>query len=325
MAQMGTRSIFFSLEQKAGQLFERMSAQALEENPRDIKQMILDDDPRLAEVRDLYKNLRIVDNVPDKGRKAIDMTPEKIEAVVRETNITHFEGAPVDVVVIDHLGILKVSKEAPRAIQSDPLQAAGYNMEALFQVCKATDVFMMVLQQLPKDVKAGVEFPADAGRGGSAQTDFCDLILAIWRPEQEADIEEATKIARQGQYKLKLAKNRYGPDVIEHLYFDKNCLRIVPVIEIAMPLDDVANEPRVEVAGADEKEVSIHLDGNIVNDSSVDSDSIVIAPEGTTEMVSLAEPSDTDIDQRSVAEELGIDFSEDSDGDGEMDISWWES
>lgn len=328
MAQMGTRSIFFSLEQKAGQLFERMAAQALEENPRDIKTMILDDDPRLAEVRDLYKNLRIIDNVPEKGRKAIEMTPEKIEAIIRETNIIHFEGAPVDVVVIDHLGILKVSKEAPRAIQSDPLQAAGYNMEALFQVCKATDVFLMVLQQLPKDVKAGVEFAADAGRGGSAQTDYCDLIFVIWRPEQEADIEEATKIARQGQYKLKLGKNRYGPDVMEHLYFDKNCLRIMPVIEIAMPLDDVAEEPRVEVAGAEEKESAIHLDADSLTADSdvIDESELGSITPTATEKVSLAEPPEgKDIDQRSVAEELGIAMGEDLDGDGEVDLNWWES
>lgn len=328
MAQHGTRSIFFSLEQKAGQLFERIASQVLEYPMSEIKQMIIDDDPQLATVRELYKNLYIVDNVPTETTESVEMSPARIEAIVREVNMTHFQGAPADVVVIDHLGILKVPEDAPRAIKSDPLQAAGYIMEEMFHVCKSVDVFMVVLQQLPKEIKSGVEFEFDAGRGGSAQTDFCDLIFCVWRPEQEAGLEEADKMGRSGQYKLKLAKNRYGSDVIEHLYFDKSCLRIIASDKVIMPLTDISDEPRVDVPGSQDGEV-ITIDAGDLAPAATDpagATATATAPASEPELFGEDEVGNTFVapeptnDTKTVAESLGLAGDEDDDDDSF--ISW---
>lgn len=299
MAAHGTRSIFFSLEQKKGQLFERMTQQVLGVDGDQARLLIKENHESLAEVRELFKNLRIVDNVPTATQEAVEMTAGRVQSIIRETNMMHFEGAPCDVVVIDHLGILKVGKDAPRAIQSDPLQAAGYIMEQMFAVCKAANVFMIVLQQLPKEIKAGVEIEFDAGRGGSAQTDFCDIILTAWRPELEAGIDDAERLNRKGQYKLKASKNRYGPAVTEHMMFDNRCLRIVPTDAIAMPTDDISDTPRVQIEGLD-------LD---------DAPQVELEPTATATATAVLEAPVETADLKETAEMLGL--VEDTDGGSE--------
>jgi hypothetical protein len=269
MADQGTRAIMFSLEQKKGQLYERIACQILGRPPEEVEDLILTADPsredidaavrdaaaaELAQVDALFghKNLFIVDNVPTDTIEAVEMNAERIQEIIAEINMTKFVDGPADVVIIDHLGILKPGPEAPVNVRNDEMQAAGYIMERLFQVSKQADVFMLVLQQLPKDIPAGVPFAKDAGRGGSKQTDYCDLIFGAHRPEQEAGIEPDEKAKRRGHYKLTLLKNRYGAEETAHLMFDTTCLRIVPAARAPMDgLDDIADQPRVEIPGED--------------------------------------------------------------------------
>lgn len=251
MARSGIRSIFFSLEQPAGQLYLRMACQTLEVSMDTAIELIKAGDERLSEVDRLFENLVIVDNVPEDATQMVDMTPSRIMKIIQEINLTRFS-EPAQVVAIDHLGIVKVPEDAPRSVQSDDLQAAGYIMQELFAVTKITDVYMMVLQQLPKEVKAGVSFSMDAGRGGSKQTDYCDFIFQIWRPEQSAELEDEERMALSGQYKLQLGKNRHGASVTANLYFDKATLRILPALNIMPPstgegLADVASGPAVTI------------------------------------------------------------------------------
>lgn len=234
MARTGIRSIFFSLEQPAGQLYLRMVCQTLEVGMDRAMELIVGDDESLGEVDRLFENLVIVDNVPADATQMVDMTPSRIMKIIQEINLTRFS-EPAQVVAIDHLGIVKVPEDAPRSVQSDDLQAAGYIMQELFAVTKITDVFMLVLQQLPKEVKAGVSFSMDAGRGGSKQTDYCDYIAQIWRPEQSSELDDEEKMAVSGQYKLALGKNRHGANTLANLYFDKATLRIIPALSIMPP------------------------------------------------------------------------------------------
>jgi DNA primase/KaiC/GvpD/RAD55 family RecA-like ATPase len=278
MAQHGIRAIMFSLEQKAGALWERMARQVLDIDQQELHELmsglwerikdepmpsdesalrrLLDENcPELAKVNELHKNLYIVDNVPSGDMKALDMTPGRIESIIREVNTTKFEGRPADVVVIDHLGILKVPEDAPLDVRSNDLAAPGYIMQELFEVCKATDVFMMVLQQLPKEIKPGVPFDYDAGRGGSKQTDYCDLIFQIWRPDQQADLDDVERESLAGVYMLKLGKNRHGGSVTAELFFDTHSLRIIPRSWVEMPTRDIEagedDDAAVDISPAD--------------------------------------------------------------------------
>jgi DNA primase/KaiC/GvpD/RAD55 family RecA-like ATPase len=321
MAEHGTRSIFFSLEQKKGQLYERIACQVLGRPPVEVEDLILAADPENAEIdakiRDAaeaelqevdrvfgHQNLFIVDNVPTDTVESVEMSAERIEAIIREINMTKFKDGGADVVIIDHLGILKPGDSAPRNVQNDEMQASGYIMERLFHVCKATDTFMLVLQQLPKEIQPGVLFAKDAGRGGSKQTDYCDLIFGAYRPEQEPGIEDDEKAARRGQYKLALLKNRYGAEEIAHLMFDTNSLRIVPAARVPMPDDDIADKPRVVIPGAE-----------------------VLAPAAGAQnvpdelTVGLGEGPDQ-IDTHELAASLGL--AQEESESGEVDFNGWE-
>lgn len=152
--------------------------------------------------------------------------------------------------IIDHLGILKVPDDAPMDIKSSDTMAPGFIMQQLFEVCKAANVFMIILQQLPKEVAPGVPFSYDAGRGGSKQTDYCDYIFQIWRPEQAAELEDAERASLEGEYKLAFGKNRFGASTLSHLYFDKATLRIMPALRVTQPTDmaDLSENEKIFMA-----------------------------------------------------------------------------
>lgn len=231
MARRGVRSIFFSLEQPAAQLYMRMVAQTLDVRMDEGIELIKENSPRLDELDELFENLIIVDNVPEDASAMVEMTPDRILKVIQEINLTKL-AKPAQVVAIDHLGILQVPSTAPRSVQNDDMQAAGYIMQELFKVTKIADVLTLVLQQLPKEVRSGVEIAADQGRGGSKQTDYCDYIFTLWRPEQQEGLTDEDRIALEGRYMLALKKNRHGASTIANLYFDRKNLRITPALDI---------------------------------------------------------------------------------------------
>jgi len=98
-------------------------------------------------------------------------------------------------------------------------------------------------------VKQGVPFSYDSGRGGSRQTDACDYIFCIWRPDKNDDLSEDERISKAGEYKLALGKNRYGASTLEHCYFDESCLRIVPMLAREMD-PGVYADPLIEISAA---------------------------------------------------------------------------
>jgi DNA primase len=249
MADNHTRAIFFSLEQAAKSLYARLVSQALDVRQETAEELIKTNSSELDKVDHLFRNVLILDNVPSGEQKSVSMTADRIRAIVQEANMTHFSGKPVEIVIIDHLGILEVGEDAPRDVRSNDLAAPGFVMQELFHVCKEVDVAMMVLQQLPKEVSPGKPFSYDSGRGGSKQTDYCDYIFCIWRPEQDNDLSDTERIEVGGQYKLALGKNRYGPSTVAHLMFDKASLRIMPPLQITQPIVEVeAVEDEAEAA-----------------------------------------------------------------------------
>lgn len=276
MAETGVRSIFFSLEQAAKSLFPRLVCQALDVNMDEAERLIRSDEQEdedlLDPVRETYKNMLIIDNVPTENREAQSMTPKRVQAVVQEANLTHFKDAPANVVVIDHLGILDVDSDAPSDIRGSDLMAPGFIMQRLFAIAKSTNTLMFILQQLPKEIPPGKAFGYDAGRGGSKQTDFCDAIFCIWRPEQDIELDDEGRGAVAGQYKLALGKNRYGGSAVAHLFFDKSSLRIMPPLQVVQPDHINPDGPVIEVDDREDGETlfpseKAELEGSVVEET----------------------------------------------------------
>lgn len=218
--------VFFSLEQPKAQLYMRLVQMILGVNSEQANEIVKKDDiERLKTVDEKLKNLMIVDGVPDEGTDRPQMTPATIARFIQEVNLTRFS-RPTAAVFIDHLSMCKAGESAPRHAREDENALAGYLMEEFFIVCKETNTLFIVLQQLPKDVRPGKEFSYDAGRGGSRQTDFSDYIFCLWRPEQDEELDEDERMAVEGQYKIKIGKNRHGMSKTAHCVFDWHNLRI---------------------------------------------------------------------------------------------------
>lgn len=93
MVDSDIRPIFFSLEQAAGSLFQRLACQALDLPMIETEEMIKTADPALARVHELYDKMLIIDNVPSENGKAMDMTPGRVQSIIQEANLTHFEAS----------------------------------------------------------------------------------------------------------------------------------------------------------------------------------------------------------------------------------------
>lgn len=256
MADRDINCLFLSLEQGAGSFFPRLACQALDRAPIEVENMIKENDPELERVRELYRNMLIVDNVPTETVEAVSMSPGKVKSIINEANLVHFEGKPIDVVIIDHLGILEVGPEAPADIRKSEAAAPGWIMKELFRVCKETRTFFVVLQQLPKEVKAGVPFAMDAGWGGSQQTNFCDYILQIWRPEQAEGLKDEERREVAGQYKVALGKNRFGKGALLNYIFDDTTLRILPPLKVSQPKADLLEDGEMLFISPEEEQES---------------------------------------------------------------------
>ena len=63
------------------------------------------------------------------------------------------------------------------------------------------------------EASPGCPFSYDYSRA----TDYCDLILGAWMPEQEPGIDRDELDHLRDQLKLRLLKNRYGPEATAHL------------------------------------------------------------------------------------------------------------
>jgi DNA primase/replicative DNA helicase len=245
MVRANVPAIFFSLEQPPSQLYMRMVCQALDVNLDEAAELVETGSERLEELRELYKDLIIIDNVPNSDGIVEPMTPGRVQKITQEVNMLKLS-RPAQVVAIDHLGIMQPPEYAPASVKKDDMQAAGYIMQELFSVAKIMNVYMMVLQQLPKEVPPGEEFGYDAGRGSSKQTDYCDYIFCIWRPEMQVKLDDAERRALSGQYKLAIKKNRHGSSGTGHLWFDKRNLRILPALQVGIGYADVEETEAAE-------------------------------------------------------------------------------
>lgn len=224
--------VFFSLEQPKSQVYITLTQIALGVTSKEAEELIKNRDERLQEVNQLFQNLTIVDNVPRDDAPTQEMTPARVAKLLHEINLTRSE-EPVKVVCIDHLGIIKAEPHAPSKVHDDP---SGWAMEQFFHICKQTQTFFIVLQQLPKEVEPGQPVSYDQGRGASQQTDFCDYIITIWRPDQARNLSDEDRVALAGQYKFCLDKNRHGPNkVIAHLTFDHSKRRITTESQYGVP------------------------------------------------------------------------------------------
>lgn len=231
MAKAGKRCAIVSLERTRENIIIAITQQLMDLELREAELLLLQEDGIL--IRDLDKVLRnivIIDAVDTEPGldPLLHMTVPRMYDIVEESRKQFFEGASLDVMMIDTLGHLAVDEAAPVEVLEDPNLHSRYLMQSLFAITKRMQCYTLVVANLPRAVSPGVEFPYDAGRGGGKQTDYCDYVYSAWAPADEHGIPEDERLARMGQLRVRLAKNRHGPAVTEYLVIDRRTLAVLP-------------------------------------------------------------------------------------------------
>lgn len=163
------RVLFFSLEMSKGKVMERIIAKVLKVPLRDVKQLVLDGDPRVALVKEkLGEKLRIYDN------NGLDI--DEIESRIVSCNTTNELGGPVDIVAVDYFTYLK---------GANTFEGASEQALKMKGIAKKHNIIFVMLSQLNRGANTYNEPTMDLLRMTGDIEASGDVIIMLWRPEKE--------------------------------------------------------------------------------------------------------------------------------------------
>jgi len=191
--------VYFSLEQPASEIINRLLIMTSWDLGAPLSQddldHIIDTDP---EKYDFYRSLmgtyyeytRIIDN---------RVTTEQMRSTLSDMALT--SAVPMRVVWIDYLGLIKDEEnmdEYPR------VSKAFYDLQ---EMAKEFNVLMVIAHQVSRKAGSGHQpLTLDAGRGSGVGEEVADLIVGLYRPDQDDDVNLGER-----RIIADVLKNRHGP------------------------------------------------------------------------------------------------------------------
>lgn len=206
------RTIFFSLEMSKGKVMERIIAKILQIPLRDVRELVLNGDPRIAQVEaKLAERLVIYD---DNGL-SIDDIKARIIACNRKNTL----GGPVDIVAVDYFTYLKGASTYEGASEQ-ALKMKG--------IAKELNIIFVMLSQLNRGANTYNEPTMDLIRMTGDIEASGDVIIMLWRPEKEPGLSLQKQDELRNITRMKVEKARdgiYGPIRME-LKYNSNTSRL---------------------------------------------------------------------------------------------------
>ena len=206
------RTIFFSLEMSKGKVMERIIAKILQIPLREVRELVLNGDPRIAQVEaKLAERLVIYD---DNGL-SIDDIKARIIACNRKNTL----GGPVDIVAVDYFTYLKGASTYEGASEQ-ALKMKG--------IAKELNIIFVMLSQLNRGANAYNEPTMDLLRMTGDIEASGDVIIMLWRPEKEPGLSLQKQDELRNITRMKVEKARdgiYGPIRME-LKYNSNTSRL---------------------------------------------------------------------------------------------------
>lgn len=206
------RVLFFSLEMSKGKVMERIIAKVLKVPLRDVKQLVLDGDPRVALVKEkLGEKLRIYDN------NGLDI--DDIESRIISCNTTNELGGPVDIVAVDYFTYLK---------GANTFEGASEQALKMKGIAKKHNIIFVMLSQLNRGANTYNEPTMDLLRMTGDIEASGDVIIMLWRPEKEPGLSLQKQQELKNITRMKVEKARdgiYGPIRME-LRYNSNTSRL---------------------------------------------------------------------------------------------------
>lgn len=190
------RALFFSLEMSKEDVCEIILAKLLQQPRWKVKKFILECPLEANKyITQIGKRLQINDRV-----LSIEEIEERIK--VAKTNI--FTDEPLDIVVIDHFGLIK---------NNSTVEQQSKNADGLISLAKNNDVCLIILAQLNKASqtieKGRIREPMLTDLSGSASLgNACTTVFGLWRPEKTPSMGEIARENWKNITRIKILKHR---------------------------------------------------------------------------------------------------------------------
>jgi len=198
-----------NLEMPCEQLIARMMRKHFRRTEDVIEKQALADDLDVANLTQTYRNLYFI----DRGAITLDYIRQQAERLA-----AMIHPAPIDAIVIDHAGLVKVGRGS-----SAYERASATAIEAKQLARELRTVVLLVIQSNRAGRQDADPVPLESARDSGAYEENADFLLTM------GQIVHAP--ACPPQIKCRLAKNRRGPQVPFTLVFDPVSLRLREIDE----------------------------------------------------------------------------------------------
>lgn len=201
--------LFFSLEMPKGKIMERIVAKVLEVGMREVRELVVNGDPRVQTVIDKIESRLII---YDDNNLSMDDIERRLIAV----NQRNLLGGPVDLVVVDYFTYLKGANTYEGA-SGEALKMKG--------LAKKHNIIFFMLSQLNRTAGTYNEPTMDMLRMTGDIEASGDVIVMLWRPEKEPGLSLQKQDELRNITRLKVEKARdgmYGPSRMELVYNQSN-------------------------------------------------------------------------------------------------------
>ncbi|MGV8123122.1 MAG: DnaB-like helicase C-terminal domain-containing protein [Candidatus Xenobiia bacterium LiM19] len=204
--------LFFTLEQPAPQIFERMAQIACKLKGIEVEEIYSENTAALKKeveglTRRFFQNVLIVDKD--------FLTPADMTSIfkIAESKI----GKKIGVMVIDYMGRMKGSEKSS-------YETLSANAQAVKHMAKELDVAVICAAQVGREKGGDGSLPLDmdSARDSGQVEEAADFVLGMWRPKLKANTEKD-----EDELIIKILKNRKGPQYQQvSMNFVKRFLRI---------------------------------------------------------------------------------------------------
>ncbi len=221
-------TLVFSLEMSGPELFERIASMTTGLTGRELEARAQMEDPELAprllEVCRRWAHVIVVER---------PCTLVQLDGLVTAARERGFWPGPLRLVVVDYMGLI-----LPRR-PSSPYEHVSETAKELKQLAKRHRVAVVSLCQIGREGESGgAPVTLRAARDSGVVEEAADYLLGIWRPELAEGLSKADRLARAGEFKVRVLKNRSGPAPrTVTLRFEPTVLRIVPAESVAMEVE----------------------------------------------------------------------------------------
>jgi hypothetical protein len=209
---------FFSLEQQAVEVFERVASMFIGWSGREIEERTRAEDPRaldqLRDVVDRWQHCVIVEK---------PCTLEQLDTLLETARAGSLWAEPLRLVVVDYLGIIGVSRPGASLYEQTSRIA-----RTLKNLAKRHHVALVVACQVDREGGTGGEpISLKMARDSGAIEEAADYLLGLWRPALNDKLPREERLAKKGEMVVRVLKNRSGPaPKTISLHFDATTLRI---------------------------------------------------------------------------------------------------